>query len=410
MPRVLQINQSDCAGGAAVAAWRLHQGLLKRGIDSRLLVGKVSGSDERVTVMPRLPLLEQLLWQITSRCGLNYLEHVGSFAAANLPCVKYADVIHLHNLHTGYMSYCSLPRIVQEKPAVLTLHDMWAFTGHCSYSYDCRRWRTGCGACPYPDEYPPVKRDATKFEWRLKDSVYRRLRLKVVAPSRWLTDIAQESMLGCFEVEMIPNGIDTNLYFPWERNLCRDALQVPRDANVLLWVAEDLADRRKGGDLLLRALELLPDSLTKEMLLLTIGRHPPVGVPCGVAVRHFSFVGDPHLQTVIYNAADLHVLPSRLDNAPLVIQEAMACGVPTVSFAVGGVPELVIPDETGYLAASEDSAGLAKGIECLLGNPGHSAKLGLRCREVAEREFPLESCVERYITLYSSMLAVAAGA
>jgi hypothetical protein len=70
-------------------------------------------------------------------------------AIAQHPFYQEADVLHFHNLHGGYFNYLFLPYLTRNKPAVYTLHDMWGFTGHCSYSFDCNRWQKGCGSCPY---------------------------------------------------------------------------------------------------------------------------------------------------------------------------------------------------------------------------------------------------------------------
>ena len=103
--------------------------------------------------------------------GLNYLEYLGSFEIKKHPFYEKADVINLHNLHGATFNYLALAPLTHDKPAIWTLHDMWSFTGHCSYSYDCERWKLGCGNCPYPKIYPAIKKDNTNLEWKLKNSI-----------------------------------------------------------------------------------------------------------------------------------------------------------------------------------------------------------------------------------------------
>ncbi|HBE19434.1 MAG TPA: glycosyl transferase, partial [Cyanobacteria bacterium UBA11367] len=140
---ILHINQSDISGGAAIAAYRLHQGLLAKGIDSKLLVGEVKTSSERVQATPRKQRLENQLFRFTWRLGFNYLNLLGSFDIPQHELYKNADILNFHNLHTGYFNYLAIPSLTERKPAVFTLHDMWSFTGHCAYSYDCDRWKIG---------------------------------------------------------------------------------------------------------------------------------------------------------------------------------------------------------------------------------------------------------------------------
>ncbi len=129
---------------------------------------------------------------------------------------------------------------------------MWSFTGHCAYSYDCDRWQTGCGKCPYPDSYPGISRDSTAWEWKLKNRTYQHSNLTIVAPSQWLAEQARKSMLGQFPIHCIPYGIDTDAYQPLDSGQCRSVLGIPLDKRVLLFGAQSLTDQRKGGDLCLK--------------------------------------------------------------------------------------------------------------------------------------------------------------
>ena len=137
--RVLQINQSDVTGGAAIAAYRLHQGLLRQGIGSKLLVGHVTQTDALVAPTPPQPLRKKLK-NLEEWLGLRYITYWSTQAIAQHPFYQEADVLHFHNLHGGYFNYLFLPYLTRHKPGVYTLHDMGGFTGHCSYSFDCHRW------------------------------------------------------------------------------------------------------------------------------------------------------------------------------------------------------------------------------------------------------------------------------
>jgi len=131
--------------------------------------------------------------------------------------------------------------------------------------------------------------------------------------------------------------------------------------------AEMLTDPRKGGDLLLQALQNLPDALKRELMLLTVGTGgETISEVLSIPMTNLGYVSDGHLMAVAYSAADLFIFPTRADIFGLMLQESMACGTPMVSFKTGGVPDLVRPGLTGYLAAPEDGQDLSKGITQLL--------------------------------------------
>jgi glycosyltransferase involved in cell wall biosynthesis len=406
---VLHINQSDVGGGAAIAAYRLHQGLLAQGISSRLLVGSVKTDDELVTATPNKRYIEQWTSRITSRLGLNYINHLGTFDIPNHPFFQEADILNFHNLHyehtSGYFNYLSIPLLTSIKPAVLTLHDMWSFTGHCAYSYDCDRWKIGCGRCPYPEAYPAIKLDSTFLEYRLKRWTYNHSNLAIISPSKWLMEQAQQSILNCFSIDHIPNGIDTDAYQPLDPHQCRSLLGLPLNKHILLFVADSLKDTRKGGDLMLQILQNLPISLKTEMLLITLGNQGEAFNKISeLETINLGYVSNDRLKSIIYSSADLFLFPTRSDNLPLVLQESMACGTPMISFKIGGVPELVRPSITGYLAEPENVGEFCTGIAHLLKDQNLREHMSQQCRAIALKEFSLELQVDRYAQIYHKLL------
>jgi glycosyltransferase involved in cell wall biosynthesis len=403
--KILHINQSDVAGGAAIAGYRLHQRLLEQGLDSKMLVGNVKTDSDRIVVIPRKPRLENQLNRLTRYSGLNYIHLFSSFDIPNHKFYQDADILNFHNLHTGYFNYLAISKLTKTKPAVFTLHDMWSFTGHCAYSYDCDRWKIGCGKCPYPDTYPAINRDSTRIEWKLKNWIYSKSNLTIITLSHWLTKQAQASMLSRFPIHHIPNGIDLNAYQPLDRQLCKGVLDIPQDKKVLLFGAESLKDKRKGGDLLLNALQQLPQSLKAEILLLTFGNgSETITAALGIQTINLGYISSDRLKSIAYSAADLFIFPTRADNLPLVLQESMACGTPMVSFDIGGVPDLVRPMVTGYLAKPEDAKDFCNGIVTLLEDDQLRQTMSANCRAIAITEYSLELQAERYIKLYKQIL------
>lgn len=404
--KVLHINYSDYlrGGGSAIAMHRLHTGLCNLGIDSKILCGsKTLQSDDSIAI-PRNHRSEYLLGRVSSRLGLNDIHCISSFDITKLPVYKEADILNFHLIHSGFFNYLAIAKLTQNKPAVFTLHDMWAFTGHCAYSYDCDRWKVGCGKCPALDVQPSVQRDATAWEWKLKQQTYSRSNLAIVADSTWLAALAQESMLKSFPILHIPYGLDTEVYRPLDKQECRNILGI-NQPYVLMFSAVNLVDKRKGGDLLVQILAGLPASLKSQILLLVLGEG---GDKFSEAVKipsfNLGYVSSDRLKAIAYSASDLFLFPTRLDAFGIVAQEAAACGTPTVGFNVGGVSDIVRTDITGYLAQSGDIDDFQNGIVQILENESYRQTLNQRCRKVAVSEYALELQAKRYTDLYQQRL------
>ncbi|MBD2208370.1 glycosyltransferase family 4 protein [Nostoc linckia FACHB-104] len=404
---ILHFNLSDHFGnGAGIAGYRLHQGLLAHGLNSQMFVGMLKTNDERIKAIPRSKaLIEKIIFNFTWHYGLNDINWISSFDIPKDVAYQQADILNFHNLHHGYFNYLAVPSLTVAKPAVFTLHDMWSFTGHCSYSYDCDRWKIGCGKCPYPDTYPGCYIDNTHLEWKLKKWVFRRSNITIVAPSNWLAAQARQSILQDIPIHHIPYGIDTEAYQPLEREQCRSILGIAPHKKVLLFTALNLKDKRKGGDLLLKILQNLPTSLKADTVLLTIGNSgEDISKAVDMATYNLGYLNSDRLKSIAYSAADLFIFPTRADNLPLVLQESMACGTPMISFKIGGVPDLVRPDVTGYLASPEDTQDFCRGIVQLLEDHQQRHNMSQNCREIALQEYPLELQAQRYIDLYRQVL------
>jgi glycosyltransferase involved in cell wall biosynthesis len=413
--RVLSLNHADqVGGGAAIAGLRLHQGLRRAGVESRLLVGTKAGDD------PDVHRLEpargtRAFRKVARELGLTELGDVAAYRVRRSADVAWADVVHAHAIHGSWFSYPAIAGITRDKPSVLTLHDMWPFTGHCSFSYDCERWRAGCGHCPYPETFPGIERDGTAVEHRIKRRVWGRSQLVVVSPSEWLARLARESMLGRFEVRVIPHGIDTEVFAPApDRGAVRARLGIGDGRTALMFAATALARPhggeldRKGGDLLMAALAGLSAGARARCTTILMGGGSADMAArlrtAGFEVADAGWVADEAAKAELYSAADAFVFPTRHDNAPLVIVEALACGTPVVSFDVGGVGEAVRTGETGVVVPPGDVAALTEVLERAVADIGTLGAPRAACRAAVERDHPEALAVARHVALYEELL------
>jgi glycosyltransferase involved in cell wall biosynthesis len=404
MPSVLHVSASDAVGGSARSAYRLHSGLRDIGWRSRMLVGDRSTDDADVR-----PLKRNVAWRaadraagtVTNAFDLQYVFYPSSFGVVRDPWFREADVVQLFNLHGGYFSHSALPLLTRRRPTIWRLSDQWAFTGHVVYSYECDRWRHGCGSCPHLHDYPALKRDTTALLWRWKRRVYARSALTIVAPSRWIEGLAKESpLLGSFPVHRIANGVDLDVFRPVDKAEARSALGLDPARPTVLFSAPDLADRRKGGAVLRAALARLEDA---DFDLVVAGAN---AADLARPARALGALDEGRL-ALAYAAADMFVLPTLQENLPNSVLESMASGTPVVASDVGGVPDAVRHLDNGYLVPPAHAGALAEGIRTLLGDGELRARLSASARATVENEFGSELEARRFAELYEEVLASA---
>ena len=404
--KVLLIHEHgrSFGSGGLIAMYRLHQSLREAGIHSTIACRKRSLETPDIVELPRSGFLEDWLGKITWRLGLNDIHCVSSFKVSKFDPFLQADVINMHGLHSNFFSYLSLPRLSRLKPIVLTMHDMWNITGHCAQSYECERWKSGCGKCPHLNAFPPVNRDATALDWKLKNWAYRKSNLTIVVPSRWLMSMLKQSMLARFPVHLIPNAVDTSVFRPLDRYASRRALGVPQERFVLMFASAALNDPMKGGPLLLEALRALPAAIKSKLTLLLLGdRGEDMSQAAGIPVVGLGYVREDERKALAYSAADAFVLPSRAENHSLVLLEAMSCGAPCLAFDVGGNGEIIDHLQTGYLAKRDSADDLRAGLIRLVEDQAFRTSASQHSRSKAEREFPITLHTKRYIHLYSEL-------
>ena len=404
---ILHISTEYNLGGSGRAAYRIHAGLKKRGHTSRMLVAtKVMG-------VPGVgPIWRNLSWRaadwaakrVTEALSLQYLFLPSSWNLLRHPWFREADIVQMYNTHGGYFSHSILGVASRIKPVVWRFSDLWPFTGHCCYSYECDKWKTGCGSCPLLCDDPPLRSDRTALLWRIKRRLYASAKIYLVAPSRWMAGLAAQSpLVGHWPRHIIPNGIDLELFRPISRTAAREIFGLPPDEPTVLFSSVETKAHRKGGTFLMEALNRLR-SVEKRFRLFVVGHgarewERKVSVP----VTAVETVKDDHLLAAMYSAADVFVHPALADNLPNGVLESLACGTPVVAFDVGGVSEAVRPMQTGYLARYKDIDDLAKGIGRILNDSGLRAYMSAACRTVAESEYNMHLQTDRFERLYSSL-------
>ncbi|WP_287293429.1 glycosyltransferase family 4 protein [Moorena sp. SIO2C4] len=349
--KTLIVSSFDISGGAARAAYRLHQGLQSINLDSQILVQEKFSHDQTV-IGPTIKLKEGLArmrWTFGALPQKLYPQREDTtFTTQWLPDAvvpKVArlqpDIINLHWICAGYVQIETIAKL--KRPIVWTLHDMWPFTGGCHYNHDCDRYTASCGACP--QLHSSKDWDLSRWVWQRKAKAWRNLDLTVVALSSWLAKCASASSLfQDLRIELIPNGIDTQKYRPIHQQVARELLSLPQDKQLILFGAVNAtSDKRKGFELLQPALQELSQSGWRDQLELVIfGDSQPDNPPeFGFKTHYLGTLSDDLSLALVYAAADVFVAPSLQDNLPNTVMEAIACGTPCVAFNIGGMPDLI---------------------------------------------------------------------
>lgn len=413
--KVLIISTYDAKGGAARATYRLHQGLKQLDISSTMLVKEKVTSDSSVLgastklgegiakTKETLDAIPLKLYPSRSKATFS-TQWLPDHTLAGVRKIN-PDIVNLHWVGGSYLKIESLARF--NRPVVWTLQDIWAFTGGCHYAEGCTQFEDRCGACPQLGSKTEL--DLSRWVWKRKARAWKTLDLTIVAPSNWMAECAKASSLFKDKrVEVIPFGLDTDIYKPIERSLARHVLGLDQDKKVILFGAINAtSDYRKGFHLLRAALENLSSSEEeKENITLCIfGAQGAQGLED--LDMHIHFLG--HLQddlslSIAYSAADVMVVPSIEESFGQTVTESLACGTPVVSFAATGPKDTISHQIDGYLATPYDTKDLTAGIRWILSDEGRHQKLCENARLAAIKEYGRKLQASRYIDLFESIL------
>ncbi len=449
--KIVQINQYDALGGAARVCWYLFDRYRRWGHRSYLVVGQRSIRDPHVIEVPndryrnpwsglwnRAQKLFDLNYQLRILPGIarslaalgeprRWMDNRRGMEDFHCPAIQHLwewlpmapDVVHLHNLHGDYPYFDlrQLPFISKRVPTIITLHDEWCYTGHCAYTLHCQRWRSGCGHCPDLTIYPPLARDGTALNWKRKKSIYDNSRLHVAAPSQWLLNRAKASVLagGMVASRVIHNGIDTAIFHPSERRAARCRLHLPRSAWIVLFVGHGTRSNRFKDYATIRKAFIgfaaqLPSEPSCPAILICVGESGPTEEIATGSIRFIDYQKDQEVMADYYRAADVCLHAAHCEVWGLVVTEAMACGIPVIATAVGGIPEQIDDGRTGFLVPKGDSEQMTNRLLLLKSDEQLRTRIGAEAsREVRDR-FSLKRMADRYLQWYQEIAASRTGA
>lgn len=250
------------------------------------------------------------------------------------------DIIHLHNIHGSFINIDLLFKYIKKNniPVIWTLHDNWVMTGQCA-TYGCDKWKEGCGNCPKLKDYPSVLFfDNTKRMLRRKEKLFNYSNMILVTPSEWLKSMLNESYLKNINSMVINNGIDLNVFKPTESDINKK-YNIDDNKHIIIGVA-NYWNNNKGLDVFIKLANTLPDNY--QIVLIGTNDEVDKDLPDKIISIHHTYNQEELVK--VYSVSDVFVNPTRADNFPTVNIEALACGIPVITFNTDGSPEII--DET----------------------------------------------------------------
>ncbi|MGP1476415.1 MAG: glycosyltransferase family 4 protein [Phocaeicola sp.] len=413
--RILIVNTSERVGGAAIAANRLMTALINNGIKAKMLVRDKQTNNTNVVQLKRSwKTIWDFLWERFVIWAANRFSKKELFAVdiantgtdiTSLPEFTQADIIHLNWINQGMLSMKDIQKIIRSgKPIVWTMHDMWPITGICHHAEQCEKYYTSCHSCPHLQN--SGKKDLSYKVYQQKKRIYKDANITFVGCSRWIANRARKSGLAeRKEVIDIPNPLNVNLFKSHNKQEARKYCHLPKDKKLLLFGSAKITNKQKGINYLIEACNLIAQSdqkWSKKLGVVVLGQNGDqfaslFPFPCYV----LNYVRTEKDLVNIYNAVDIYITPSLMENLPNTIMEAMACGVPCVGFNIGGIPEMIDHLHNGYVAIYKSAEDLANGIKWILSDDYKNLS-DMACQKVAST-YSENQIAKQYINLYNKI-------
>lgn len=420
--KILIVNSYD-VGGAAKACIRLHEGLLDKEIDSTILFKVKQKNISNSVQFKKLPAKKTKIQRIKLKIYriLKELKIIkpkpvkkqsaivnrhlnlemfsfpnSSFDITESKLYQEADIINLHWV-AEFLDYETFFK-KNTKPVIWTLHDMNPFSGGEHFTEEF----LGIDVNGLP-----LKRVVTAKEKKMfieiialkKKSLKNVSNLHIVVLSNWMhREVLKSKLFKDYPIYLIPNGIDATIFKAMERNYSRELLNIPLNKKVLLFVADNINNNRKGFIFLKKMFEQL---ICENILLCCVGKVNKDFI-AGNSILELGPIYDERLMSIAYSAADVFVIPSLMDNLPNTVLESLMCGTPVIGFPVGGIKDMIIHGENGLLTKEVNVASLLATVNLFLETSTNFNRF--KIRENALKKYELSIQAKEYINLYKHIL------
>ena len=403
MPKLLQINITANWGSHGKIAENIGSMVIENGWESHIAYGRWY-NESKSHLYHIGNMTDESIHGIASRIFDNHglmsvratkklIEHIQKVDP---------DIIHLHNIHGYYLNYPLLFEYLSScsKPIVWTLHDCWAFTGHCAHYMfaDCKKWQSECNKCPLLSNYPTsVLFDRSKKNYLQKKRSFLSVdNLTLVPVSKWLEGELHQSFFKTKYIHLIQNGIDIQRFAPNKQaESVISKYNIPQNKKLILGVASNWY--RKGLDDFIALSDLLPNDY--HIVLVGVCKTDKQRMPSTItAIERTEYTEE---LVALYSACHVLLNPTWEDNFPTINLEAMACGTPVITYNTGGSSE-VVTKETGFVIERGDIKSALSAIKDICNHQKEFYKAP--CRNNIVSRFSDKTMLKHYMELYQSIL------
>lgn len=392
--KILHIHTDDLGGGATNVAKAISDQASLYDSQSFWLVANKYSSEANIDSLPFSSWRKR--WSQFKGSDIN------GFLSAQIfkhPSYQQADIVHLHNLHGYYFDLNILPQICKDKKVLWTFHDLWPLTASCSHT---ERWDSyrGLSLCHGPKLYPRFLLRRQKPIINQKLAIYSEANFTIAAPCQWMKDKIRQSALANKSCELIYNGINTELFKERDKNLLRKKFGLNQDKKIAIFLADGASKNRWKG---WQYYSELRKRHSNDLFFVSIGHD------LGDLVKGYNYWQLPRLNQLEVSEylalADVFIFTSVFENFPLVVLEAMASGLPVISFDVGGVKEVLQHQHGGYLVAANNLNDFSEAITRFLGlNDSDIFDIKKFNKSLIIKNFTSEVMSSNYYQVYQDLL------
>ncbi len=416
MIRILHLSYCDKHTGAGIAAKRIHNCIEDYNdpiIKSLLRINTCSEDNQNIKGTKRpITKFYNFSKKYIERILIKFFKYEDQIfhSISAFPSLKHheinnlnIDLVHIHWVQHETISIEEIGKI--KFPIIWTLHDCWPFsaTEHYQRNDLDKRYINGYkiknlfAISDYVDKFCFFRK---KLSWRNH--------ISLIAPSKWMRDCAKNSLLmKNKQIIIIPNPIDTKVFRPINKKIARKSLKLNNNKKVILFGSlEGGQDPRKGADLLIDVLKFL--NFNKEDIQIVIfgkkKNDQDIFNNTFFEIKHLGIINSIHKLSKVYSAADIFIIPSRIESFGQTAAEAQSCGTPVAGFDIGGIKDIISHDENGILIEPFNTKKMAMAIENLLKEEEKILRFSKASRENALNNWDNKKIAESHISFYKKVL------
>jgi glycosyltransferase involved in cell wall biosynthesis len=310
------------------------------------------------------------------------------------------DIVHFH----------WIPRLTNIKKissidtkVIVTLRDYWMITGGCNYPVNCDQFKKTCTICPHLKNLY-LKKDISYFNFIKKRNFIldNKNKLNIVVPNHEMyTELVNLNIFKKEQIHLIPNGINSDEFFPTDKNLSKEKLGLPLDKKIILFGAQDLDQEWKGIKYVVDLSKIIDKS---KYLFISFGKINSLTkkeIQKNQEYLDFGYISSNKKLRELYNASDFFLFPSTIESFGKVILESIFCKTPVIAFNKYAAKDIITHGVDGYLIDEYDARSFKIAIDYLNNNKNEEQLISLNKEKT--KNYCMKNISKLYSNLYNSV-------